>query len=352
MMLQKTRTDLFLEPFQKGWQAIDIRIKVLALLAVLFVIPFFADMGLLQVLVLVAIYAMLGTGLSVMIGLAGLFCLGYIGFYAIGAYTTALLATHFGMSYWIILPISGIMAAVFGLIIGYPALRLRGDYIAVVTLGFGEVIRLVALNWMGLTNGPIGIMNIPRPVIPIINYDFGYNLNAYYYLIVVMTLLTLFAVIRVANSRVGQAWKAIREDELAAGAMGVNVARFKLLAFTIGAAIAGLAGSFFAVRMAFVSPESFIFLESILLVAIVIIGGSGSFAGVILGAVIFIAVPEFLRDLASWRMLAFGALIPVMVIFRPQGLLGKQWAGSEMKPEPEAKQPEQTGGIDGQTSPA
>ena len=215
------------------------------------------------------VYTILGLGLSIVIGQAGLLDLGYIAFYAIGAYWTALLSTHFGVSFWILLPTSAVLAAVFGVVLGYPTLRLRGDYLAIVTLGFGEIIRITLNNWRQLTNGPMGIMNVPHPAIAVPGIgvlEFGLKVQAYYFFVLALAAMTAFVVRRLVHSRIGLAWKAIREDELAAGAMGVDVRRAKLLAFGLGAAFAGLAGSFFAGRAGFVSPESFTFAESMLVV--------------------------------------------------------------------------------------
>ena len=299
---------------------------------------FTADDYLLDVAVLAGIYAILGLGLSIVIGQAGLLDLGYIAFYAIGAYWTALLSTHLGLSFWILMPTSAALAGLFGVALGYPTLRLRGDYLAIVTLGFGEIIRITLNNWRELTNGPMGIMNIPHPRIalfPVGAFEFGLKVQAYYFFVLGLAVLSVFVVRRLVHSRVGLAWKAIREDELAAGVMGVNVRRTKLLAFALGASFAGLAGSFFAARAGFVSPESFTFAESVLVVCIVVIGGAGSLLGVIAGAVVFIALPELLREMARYRMLAFGAAMVFLALFRPQGLFGRAWVGEERDAEPE-----------------
>jgi branched-chain amino acid transport system permease protein len=298
-----------------------------------------ADEYLLDVAVLVGIYSILGLGLGIVIGQAGLLDLGYIAFYAIGAYWTALVSTHFGVSFWLLLPTGAALAAVFGIVLGYPTLRLSGDYLAIVTLGFGEIIRITLNNWRGLTNGPMGIMNIPHPRLPVPGggmFDFGLNLQAYYFLILALDVLAVMVVVRLVHSRVGLAWTAIREDDLAAGAMGVNVRRAKLLAFALGASFAGAAGSFFAGRAGFVSPESFTFVESILVVCIVVIGGSASIPGIIVGAVVFIGLPELLREAARFRMLAFGLAMVGIVYARPQGILGRVWVGEPAKPEGES----------------
>jgi branched-chain amino acid transport system permease protein len=319
-------------PLARGLSTVSRATLVGLLLTGLTAFGLAADDYLLDIGVLVGVYTILGLGLSIVIGQAGLLDLGYIAFYAIGAYWTALLGTHFGVNFWILLPTSAVVAAVFGVVLGYPTLRLRGDYLAIVTLGFGEIIRITLNNWRELTNGPMGIMNIPHPTIVLPGVgtlQFGLKVQAYYFFILVLAVLTVFVVRRLVHSRVGLAWKAIREDELAAGAMGVDVRRAKLLAFGLGAAFAGLAGSFFAGRAGFVSPESFTFAESVLVVCIVVIGGAGSLAGVILGALVFIALPELLREAARYRMLAFGVAMVTLALVRPQGLLGRTWVGEE-----------------------
>ena len=300
------------------------------LLAGLVAFGLVVDDYLLDIGVLVGTYTILGLGLSIVIGQAGLLDLGYIAFYAIGAYWTALLSTHFGVSFWILLPTGAALAALFGVVLGYPTLRLRGDYLAIVTLGFGEIIRITLNNWRDLTNGPMGIMNIPHPRVAVPGVgklEFGLKVQVYYFFVLTLAAMTVFVVRRLVHSRIGLAWKAIREDELAAGAMGVDVRRAKLLAFGLGAAFAGLAGGFFAGRAGFVSPESFTFAESVLVVCIVVIGGAGSPAGVIMGAAVFIALPELLREAARYRMLAFGVAMVTLALVRPQGLLGRAWVG-------------------------
>jgi branched-chain amino acid transport system permease protein len=315
-----------------GFSALSRAALVGLLIAGLIAFGLAADEYLLDIGVLVGVYTILGLGLSIVIGQAGLLDLGYIAFYAIGAYWTALLSTHWGVSFWILLPTSAVLAALFGVVLGYPTLRLRGDYLAIVTLGFGEIIRITLNNWRELTNGPMGIMGVPHPTIAVPGLgvlDFGLKVRAYYFFVLALAAMTVFVVRRLVHSRIGLAWKAIREDELAAGAMGVDVRRAKLLAFGLGAAFAGLAGSFFAGRAGFVSPESFTFAESVLVVCIVVIGGAGSLAGVIVGAVVFIALPELLREAARYRMLAFGVAMVTLALVRPQGLLGRTWIGEE-----------------------
>ncbi|NDV18109.1 branched-chain amino acid ABC transporter permease [Pseudodesulfovibrio sp. JC047] len=265
----------------------------------------------------VLIYICLGLGLNIVVGLAGLLDLGYIAFYGVGAYTYALMSLHFGLSFWLCLPISALTAAIAGCVIGYPTLRMRGDYLAIVTLGFGEIVRLILNNWMALTNGPNGILSIPRPEI------FGWSFKplwSMYYVILAIAIVTIVAVYRLNYSRIGRAWEAIREDETAAELMGVNTFLLKLLAYATGATFAGFAGAFFAARMKFVGPESFTFLESAMVLAMVVLGGMGSIPGVILGVLALVALPEMFRELETYRMLVFGGVMTLMMLIRPAGI--------------------------------
>jgi branched-chain amino acid transport system permease protein len=270
-----------------------------------------------DVAISVLIYVCLGLGLNVVIGLAGLLDLGYIAFYGVGAYTYALMSLHFGISFWLCLPIAAFVAAIAGCIIGYPTLRMRGDYLAIVTLGFGEIVRLILNNWMSLTNGPNGILSIPRP--ELFGYDFR-SLSSMYYIILGIAMVTILAVYRLNYSRIGRAWEAIREDETAAELMGVNTFLLKLLAYAMGATFAGFAGAFFAARMKFVGPESFTFLESAMVLAMVILGGMGSIPGVILGVLALVALPEVFREFEMYRMLVFGGAMTLMMLVRPAGI--------------------------------
>ncbi|MGE5174310.1 MAG: ABC transporter permease subunit [Betaproteobacteria bacterium] len=268
---------------------------------------------------LTCMYIVLALGLNIVVGQTGLLNLGYVAFYAMGAYTYAILSTTYGLSFWPGLGAGALTAAVFAAFLGMPTLRLRGDYFAIVTLGLGEITRIVLNNWDGLTGGPNGISKIGRPVLA------GHVLNTtldFYYLILFMVIITVFAMNRLMKSRIGRAWIAIREDEMAAEAMGLNTFRLKLLAFVIGSAWAGMTGVFFAAKMAFVSPESFTFFESVLILCMVVLGGMGSIPGIILGAFLLITLPEIFRDFQDYRMLAFGMALLLMMIFKPQGLLG------------------------------
>ncbi len=297
-------------------------------LALALVFPFCTERYAQDVAINVLVYVCLGLGLNVVVGLAGLLDLGYIAFYGVGAYTYALLAVHFHLSFWLCLPIAASLAAVAGCIIGYPTLRMRGDYLAIVTLGFGEIVRIILNNWMSLTNGPNGILSVPPPDIFWPSFESGFSfehiwlkkLIYLYFIILLLALATIVAVYRINNSRIGRALEAIREDETAAELMGVNTFLLKLLAYAMGAVFGGVAGTFFAARMRFVSPESFTFIESAMVLAMVVLGGMGSIPGVILGALALIALPEVFRGFELYRMLVFGGVMCLMMIFRPRGL--------------------------------
>ncbi|KRP73765.1 high-affinity branched-chain amino acid ABC transporter permease LivM [Pseudomonas paralactis] len=326
------------------------RYIIIALVAAALVWPFFGSRGAVDIGILILIYVMLGLGLNIVVGLAGLLDLGYVGFYAVGAYTYALLSHYLGWGFWICLPIAGMMAATFGFLLGFPVLRLRGDYLAIVTLGFGEIIRLFLRNLTDLTGGPNGISNIPKPTffgLPLDKTapDGGQTFHEYFglvysgsdkivflYLIALLLVLaTLFVINRLLRMPIGRAWEALREDEIACRALGMNPTVIKLSAFTLGATFAGFAGSFFAARQGLVTPESFTFLESAIILAIVVLGGMGSQLGVILAAVVMTLLPELMRDFSEYRMLMFGALMVLMMIWRPQGLLPMQRPHMELR---------------------
>lgn len=308
---------------------------------------YWVDLG-----ILILTYVMLGWGLNIVVGLAGLLDLGYVAFYAVGAYSYALLSTTFGLSFWICLPLAGTLAAFWGILLGFPVLRLRGDYLAIVTLAFGEIIRLVLINWVDLTNGYAGITSIPRATffgIPFNADDngfaklFGLDFNAMhriiflYYVILGLALLTNFVTLRLRKLPVGRAWEALREDEIACRSLGINTTNTKLTAFAMGAMFGGIAGSFFAVRQGFISPESFNFLESAIILAIVVLGGMGSQFGVAIAAVALIGGPELLRNLEflkaifgsgfdpnEYRFLIFGLAMVAMMVWRPRGLIAQR----------------------------
>ncbi len=323
---------------------------ILGLIVVALVWPFFGSRGAVDIATLILIYVLLGLGLNIVVGLAGLLDLGYVGFYAVGAYSYALLSHYYGLSFWICLPIAGLMAATFGFLLGFPVLRLRGDYLAIVTLGFGEIIRLFLRNLTDLTGGPNGISNIPKPTFFGLTFDrtaaeglqtfhefFGTQYNSinkviFLYLVaLLLALLALFVINRLLRMPIGRAWEALREDEIACRALGLNPTIIKLSAFTLGACFAGFAGSFFAARQGLVTPESFTFIESAIILAIVVLGGMGSQLGVILAAVVMILLPELMRDFSEYRMLMFGALMVLMMIWRPQGLLPMQRPHLELR---------------------
>lgn len=267
------------------------------------------------------IYVMLGLGLNIEVGLAGLLDLGYVAFYAVGAYSYALLNYHFGLGFWTLLPVGALLAAFFGILVGLPVLRLRGDYLAIVTLGFAEIIRLILENWNTFSFGPSGISNIPRPGFFGISLSSEQSAIYMYYLLVVFCLLAIFVVRRLKNSRIGRAWNALREDELACQAAGIDKTRTKLTAFALGATWAGIAGVLFAAKTTFINPASFTFLESAMILSIVVLGGMGSIMGVVIAALAIILLPEYLRAFSDYRMILFGAALITMMIFRPQGIL-------------------------------
>ena len=300
----------------------------------------FASRYVMDVAILVITYIMLGWGLNIVVGLAGLLDLGYVAFYAIGAYSYALLANYFDWSFWICLPMAGVFAGISGILLGFPVLRLRGDYLAIVTLGFGEIIRVILLNWYEFTGGPDGISGIPRPSFFGLEFKrssegtfsgfFGLDYSSMhriiflYYLILALALLTNFVTLRLRKLPVGRAWEALREDEIACRSLGINPTNTKLTAFAIGATFGGLAGSFFATRQGFISPESFTFIESAVILAIVVLGGMGSQIGVVLASVVLIGGTELFRELEEYRMLAFGALMVGIMIWKPKGLLANR----------------------------
>jgi branched-chain amino acid transport system permease protein len=309
---------------------------MLAFAVILPIFPF-SDRYIMDLSVLVLTYVMLGWGLNIVVGQAGLLDLGYVAFYAVGAYAYAIIAVHFDLSFWVCMPIAGAIAAMWGIILGFPVLRLRGDYLAIVTLAFGEIIRIVLLNWTDLTNGPNGISGIPRPTLFGLEFKaFGDNTFAdffgltysplqrivfLYYVILALALLTCVVTIRLRQLPVGRAWEALREDEIACRSLGINTTNTKLTAFAIGAMFGGIAGSFFATRQGFISPESFTFIESAIILAIVVLGGLGSQVGVAIAAIVLIGGFELFRELELYRMLIFGLAMVLIMVWRPRGLI-------------------------------
>ncbi|ELI8038167.1 TPA: high-affinity branched-chain amino acid ABC transporter permease LivM [Yersinia enterocolitica] len=303
--------------------------------------PFLVSRGSVDIATLTLIYVMLGLGLNVVVGLSGLLVLGYGGFYAIGAYTYALLNHYYGLGFWESLPLAGIVAALSGFLLGFPVLRLRGDYLAIVTLGFGEIVRILLLNNTEITGGPNGISQIPKPTLFGLEfsrtakdggwdtfhnffgltYDPSDRIIFLYMVALLLVILTLFVINRLLRMPLGRAWEALREDEIACRSLGLSPTKIKLTAFTISAAFAGFAGTLFAARQGFVSPESFTFVESAFVLAVVVLGGMGSQFAVILAAVLLVVSRELMRDLNAYSMLLLGALMVLMMIWRPQGLL-------------------------------
>ena len=303
--------------------------------------PFFAGRNAVDIATLAMIYVMLGLGLNIVVGFAGLLDLGFVGFYAVGAYTYALLYHWAGWSFWEALPLSGAMSALFGFALGFPVLRLRGDYLAIVTLGFGEIIRLLLVNLTDWTGGPDGISSIPKPTVmglpmtrsPLteggttFHQFFGLEFNSMHMVIFLYLMALLLAVVtllisnRLIRMPIGRAWEALREDEIACRSLGLNPMHIKLSAFTLGAMFAGFGGAFFAARQGIVNPESFTFIESALILAIVVLGGMGSQLGVIVAAILLTVLPELAREFSEYRMLIFGLVMILMMVWRPQGLL-------------------------------
>lgn len=298
------------------------RIPFLAAVASFFFsYPFVFPMYHTSIMISALVYVMLGLGLNIVVGLAGLLDLGYVAFYAVGAYAYALLNLHFDMSFWMVLPISAILGTIFGVLLGYPVLRLRGDYLAIVTLGFGEIIRIILENWDEFSNGPRGVPNVPGPSF-FGHYFSQHNSVIYiYFVVIALVLLTIFFVSRLENSKIGRAWIALRDDEVACQAMGIDKFKTKLTAFALGATWASMGGVVFAAKTSFVNPMSFTIWESIIILCVVVIGGMGSALGVIAGALVLILLPEYLRAVAEYRMLVFGALQVIVMVFKPEGLI-------------------------------
>lgn len=312
---------------------------IIGLIVAALIWPFFGSRGAVDIATLILIYVLLGLGLNIVVGLAGLLDLGYVAFYAIGAYGLALGYQYLGLGFWSVLPLAAIAAALAGCILGFPVLRMHGDYLAIVTLGFGEIIRLVLNNWLSFTGGPNG-MPVPSPTfmglefgrrakdggVPIHEFfGFEYNANLKFVFIYAVLFLVVLAVLyikhRLTRMPVGRAWEALREDEIACRSMGLNHVLVKLSAFTLGASTAGLAGVFFASYQGFVNPSSFTFFESALILAIVVLGGMGSTVGVVIAAFVLTVAPELLRSFSEYRVLLFGVLMVLMMIWRPRGLI-------------------------------
>ncbi len=341
--------------------------------------PFLIDAGLgqswVRILDFTLLYVMLALGLNIVVGYAGLLDLGYIAFYAVGAYLYALLASpHFGLHlpFWVLLPLGALVAGLFGMMLGAPTLRLRGDYLAIVTLGFGEIIRIFLTNLntpINITNGPQGVNTIDP--ISIGNFSFNQthhlfdiaipSVYNYYYLFLALALIIIFISLRLQDSRIGRAWVAIREDEVAAEAMGINTRNVKLLAFAMGASFGGISGGLYAGFQGFISPESFNLMESVMILCMIVLGGMGNIPGVILGAVLLTIFPEALRyigefqqyalgriviDPSDLRMLIFGFALIVIMIYRPAGLIPSKRRRREFVSGPEVLAQEQASYYD------
>lgn len=283
--------------------------------------PFVLSVYQVNIMVTALMFVVLGLGLNIVVGLAGLLDLGYVAFYAVGAYSYALLNHHYDLGFWAALPIGAALGFIAGILLGFPVLRLRGDYLAIVTLGFGEIIRLILENWNEFSLGPSGISNIDRPGLFGISLDFREATIYIYFIMIALCVLTIFVVNRLEKSRIGRAWIALREDEIACQAMGIDKTKTKLAAFALGATWAGMIGVIFAAKTTFVNPASFTFMESAIILCIVVLGGMGSILGVILGALILILLPEYLRAFSDYRMIVFGASMVLMMVFRPQGII-------------------------------
>jgi branched-chain amino acid transport system permease protein len=294
------------------------------LLVIVFIMPLVSSLYQTSIMITALVYVMLALGLNVVIGLGGMLHLGYIAFFAVGAYTYGILNQFFGVGFWLALPIGAFLATLAGVLLALPVLRLRGDYLAIVTLGFAEIVRILFNNLTSITGGPQGIGNIPRPGL------FGIDMNLstvtvyIYYIVVVAVLLTIFVVWRFENSRLGRALIAMGEDDIAAEAMGIDLTRIKVIAFGLGSLWAGIGGVIFASRTTFINPASFTVWQSVIVLSCVVLGGMGSIPGAIVGALGLILIPEYLRAFSDYRMLMFGAILVTMMVFRPGGLIQKK----------------------------
>jgi len=305
---------------EKLYESFDnkvLRYSVLALMAVILVyLPLSSSLFTQEIMTNMFFYVVVCLGLNIIVGFAGLLHLGYAAFFAVGAYVTGIMSATYGINFWVTLPFSIVAAIIAGLAIGAPTLRLRGDYLAIVTLGFGEIIRFTVRN-IGITGGAVGLIGIERPVF------FGIVLNQishFYYMFFILALLAIFVSYRLHDSRLGRAWQYIREDEDAAAAMGINVVSTRLSAFIIGSCFGALAGSFFAVKMTAISPDSFMFIHSVMILLAVVLGGMGKIPGVVLGAIIVTLFPEISRDIGQYRLIIFAIVLLVLMIYRPQGI--------------------------------
>ncbi len=293
----------------------------LGLFAIFTLLPIVSSLYQVTIFSLALIYVMLSLGLNIVVGIAGQLVLGYAAFYAVGAYTYALLNMYFGLSFWLCLPLGGLFAALAGIVLGFPVLRLRGDYLAIVTLGFGEITRLLLTNLSDVTMGSRGVSNIPRPSFFGMDMSLTESTIYIYYIAFAATIVTIIVVGRLKHSRIGLALQAMKEDEIASESMGIDLRKTKLMAFALGSCWAGFAGVILAARNSFINPASFTFMDSAMVLAMVVLGGMGSIWGVVLAALLLSLLPEYLRAFSEYRMLIFGALMVLMMIFRPQGMV-------------------------------
>jgi branched-chain amino acid transport system permease protein len=294
----------------------------LLLLTLLLILPLLtSNQYILHILITVGLYAVLALSLNLVTGYTGQFSLGHAAFYGIGAYITALAMLKLGLSFWLALLLSAVLTTVFGLILGLPALRLQGDYLGIVTLGFGEIVRLIFVNWVSVTRGPMGLPGVPAPMIGSFAFD---SKLSYYYLVLALVLFAIVTIHRITSGRFGLQMITIREDETAAAALGIYPTRIKLTAFSLGAFYAGMTGSVYACYISFVSPDSFMFIDSVTILAMIVLGGLSSIPGSIIGAALLVIAPEMLRFMSEYRMVLYGAMMIAVMIFKPEGF----WGGS------------------------
>lgn len=299
-----------------------VRLSAFAIIgAIVVVFPFITSLYQTNIMITALMYVMLGLGLNIVVGLGGILNLGYAAFYMVGAYSYALLNQHYGLNFWIALPVGAALSTLLGVLLALPLLRLRGDYLAIVTLAFAEIARIVMQNWSDFSNGPAGIAGIPRPGLFGLKLSLQQATDYIYFLMIILTILTIFIVNRLQNSRLGRAWVAMREDEIACEAMGIDVRKAKLTSFALGATWAGLAGVMFAAKTTYINPASFTVWESIIILCIVVLGGMGSILGVLLAALVLILLPEYLRAFSEYRMIIFGIALVLMMVFRPGGII-------------------------------
>lgn len=299
-------------------------LAVAALLLAAVIYPFATSMYQTNIMISALMFVVLGLGLNIIIGLGGMLMLGYIAFYAVGAYSYALLNLHYGLNFWLALPVGAALGGVAGVLVAIPTLHLRGDYLAIVTLGFGEIVRIVLENWNELSFGPSGIANIPRPGFFGVDMRLQMATDYIYFIVLGLVIFTILVVYRLEHSRIGRQWEAMKEDNIACQAMGVNVGKAKLSAIAIGAVWAGMMGVVFAARTTFINPASFTVWQSVIVLCTVVLGGMGSIPGVIVGAMVLILVPEYLRAFSDYRLMIFGAILVTMMVFRPGGIIQKR----------------------------